>query len=182
MREINRHSAVAFVCAALMLLVSCYPGGPTSASDRDLVTTFFEPNANFGAIRTYAMPNEVVILDDEAGSLPADTEALILSTIARNMESIGYRREMNPENNGTDVVLLVASNQRTTITYWVNYLWWGPWGGWCPGYIACHHDAPCDQDLLMTAHLRPGSTHDVDYNVTPLNGSWSVSLVAYWYE
>ncbi|MBD3866914.1 MAG: hypothetical protein IFK94_02225 [Acidobacteria bacterium] len=54
--------------------------------------------------------------------------------------------------------------------------------GWCPGYVACHHDAPCDQDLDMTLDLAPGATYDVDYNVTPLNGSWSVSLVAYWYN
>ncbi|GAB4372560.1 MAG: hypothetical protein Kow0062_08990 [Acidobacteriota bacterium] len=53
--------------------------------------------------------------------------------------------------------------------------------GWCPGYIACHHDAPCDNDLDMTAFFPPG-THTVDYNVTPRNGSWGVSLVLYWYE
>ncbi len=54
--------------------------------------------------------------------------------------------------------------------------------GWCPGYVACHHDAPCDQDLDMTLDLAPGGTYDVGYNVTPLNGSWSVALVAYWYN
>ncbi len=54
--------------------------------------------------------------------------------------------------------------------------------GWCPGYISCHHNAPCDQDLDMSSHLLPGGTYDIDYNVTPLNGSWSISLVAYWYE
>ncbi len=54
--------------------------------------------------------------------------------------------------------------------------------GWCPGYVACHHDAPCDQDLDMTLELPPGGTYSVDYNVTPLNGSWNVSLVAYWYN
>jgi hypothetical protein len=57
-----------------------------------------------------------------------------------------------------------------------------PRAGWCPGYIACHHNAPCDNDLDMTPFLAPGGTYNVDYNVTPLNGSWSVSLVAYWYE
>ena len=54
--------------------------------------------------------------------------------------------------------------------------------GWCPGYVACHHDAPCDQDLDMTSSLAPGGTYDVDYNVLVRTGSWSVSLVAYWYE
>ena len=58
----------------------------------------------------------------------------------------------------------------------------GSRAGWCPGYIACHHDAPCDNDLDMTPNLAPGGTYDVDYNVFPRNGSWSVSLVTYWYE
>jgi hypothetical protein len=57
-----------------------------------------------------------------------------------------------------------------------------PRAGWCPGYIACHTDDPCDNDLDFTADLPPGSTYDIDYNVTPRNGSWPVSLVMYWYE
>jgi hypothetical protein len=54
--------------------------------------------------------------------------------------------------------------------------------GWCPGYMACHHNAPCDNDLDMTTAFSPGGTYDVDYDVTPMNGSWPVSLVLYWYE
>ena len=54
--------------------------------------------------------------------------------------------------------------------------------GWCPGYIACHHNAPCDNDLDLTADLPAGGTYDIDYNVTPVNGSWPVSLVMFWYE
>ena len=29
---------------------------------------------------------------------------------------------------------------------------------------------------------RGDGTYDVDYNVTPRNGSWPVSVVVYWYE
>jgi hypothetical protein len=54
--------------------------------------------------------------------------------------------------------------------------------GWCPGYVACHHNDPCDQDIDVTADLPPGGTYDVGYDVTPRNGSWPVSLVLYWYE
>ena len=57
-----------------------------------------------------------------------------------------------------------------------------PRAGWCPGYVACHHNAPCDNDLDFTADLPPGGTYDIDYNVTPKNGSWPVSLVMFWYE
>ena len=54
--------------------------------------------------------------------------------------------------------------------------------GWCPGYVACHHNDPCDNDLDFTADLPGGSSYLIDYNVTPKNGSWPISLVLYWYE
>jgi hypothetical protein len=54
--------------------------------------------------------------------------------------------------------------------------------GWCPGYLACHKEAPCDQDLDMTANFPPGGTYDVGYDVLVQRGSWSISLALYWYE
>lgn len=54
--------------------------------------------------------------------------------------------------------------------------------GWCPGYIACHHDAPCDQDIDLSAYLTPGASHEVTWLIPILNGSWSKSLMVYWYE
>lgn len=54
--------------------------------------------------------------------------------------------------------------------------------GWCPGYIACHKDDPCDQDLDMTANFPPGATYQIGYDVLKQNGTWSVSLVLYWYK
>lgn len=57
-----------------------------------------------------------------------------------------------------------------------------PRAGWCPGYIACHHNEPCDNDIDLNGLLPPGGTYDIDYTVTPQNGSWPVSVVIYWYE
>jgi hypothetical protein len=56
--------------------------------------------------------------------------------------------------------------------------------GWCPGEIACHSnlDQGCDQDLDATGWLAPGATYDLTYDIVNLNGSWTKSLVAYWYE
>lgn len=53
---------------------------------------------------------------------------------------------------------------------------------WCPGYIACHQNAPCDQDLDMSTQLTPGGTYDLSYDVLVQRGSWQISLVAYWYN
>ncbi len=54
--------------------------------------------------------------------------------------------------------------------------------GWCPGLVACHDDDPCDQDLEATGWLPPGGTYEVGYEIVGINGSWSKSLVVYWYE
>lgn len=54
--------------------------------------------------------------------------------------------------------------------------------GWCPGYLACHKEPPCDQDLDMTGEFPPGGTYDVGYDVLVQRGSWSISLALYWYE
>lgn len=56
--------------------------------------------------------------------------------------------------------------------------------GWCPGEIACHDnlDEGCDQDLDLTGTLTPGATHDIQYEIVNVNGSWSRSLVVYWYD
>jgi hypothetical protein len=57
-----------------------------------------------------------------------------------------------------------------------------PRAGWCPGYVACHKNPPCDQDIDLTLDLPPGGTYDMDYVVPIMNGSFSVAVVVYWYE
>lgn len=54
--------------------------------------------------------------------------------------------------------------------------------GWCPGYLACHSNPPCDQDIDLTNELPPGGTYELGYTITPQNGSWPISVVVYWYE
>ena len=54
--------------------------------------------------------------------------------------------------------------------------------GWCPGLIACHDNAPCDNDLDLTAVLPAGFTWDVQFEVMyAVTGSWPTSLLIYWY-
>jgi hypothetical protein len=56
--------------------------------------------------------------------------------------------------------------------------------GWCPGELACHDnlDEGCDQDQILTSALTSGQTHDIEYQVVDIAGSWSRSLVVYWYD
>jgi hypothetical protein len=117
----------------LLLVVAgqgaCYPGGPTTADERDIVVTVFDQNKNFGAIRTYAMP-DFVLRREGSLEIPRSADELILSAVARNMSQVGYVREDNVEQNGADIVVLVTVNRSENFVAWTNYPWWGGWGGW----------------------------------------------------
>jgi hypothetical protein len=56
-----------------------------------------------------------------------------------------------------------------------------PRSGWCPGFIACHDNAPCDNDIDLTAVFPAGFTWDVQFEILGGTGSWPTSLVLYWY-
>ena len=114
-----------------LVMFSCYPSGPSSTADTDVVITAYDSQFNFAAVRTYAMPNVVFELE---GSDPVkhDFDDVILDEIEKNMNAIGYVRENNPLVNGADVVV-IASIGRTDRTWVGDGGWWGWWGGW-PGW------------------------------------------------
>ena len=50
--------------------------------------------------------------------------------------------------------------------------------------MACHHNAPCDNDIDASQRMVPGGTYDVFFEVIDITpgASWAKSLVVYWYE
>ena len=132
-----RRSRTIFIAMALVaaagLMWSCYPGGPTSAGETDVVATFFDNGANFGAYQTYAMPDEVFIREGSDEDTEVENEDLILNQVVQNMARAGYTRVLDPEQNGADVVVIVSAVQTTNFNYWISWGWWGGWGGW-PGF------------------------------------------------
>ncbi len=122
-----------YVLPGLLVLVmfSCYPSGPSSSGETDVVITAYDSQFNFGNIHTYALPNIVFELEgtDEVNH---DFDDLILNEIEKNMNAIGYVRENNPLVNGADIVV-IASIGRTDQTWVGGGGWWGWWGGW-PGW------------------------------------------------
>ena len=86
------------------------------------------------------MPDTVVAIDiDGSNNIYEHTlDQEILDRVESNMTALGYTREMDPENNGADLVVLVqanVSNNYTAYTYYPywGYPGWGYWGGY-PGY------------------------------------------------
>ena len=124
-----------------LVLAACYPGEVTNVAQTDLVVTVHDSTTNFGAIRTYAMPDSVVqLFEDSAGSIDLTDEhdSLMLALTVENMTALGYTLEDDPVANGADVIVFLAKIGLEN-EYYVYYPgwcsgggwgWWGGWGGW----------------------------------------------------
>jgi hypothetical protein len=121
-----------------LLIAGCYPGGPDYAEELDVVLTHHNDAYDFGTKTTYSMPDRIVKITgnlqegDAPSFIPDGTAALILGQIEENMTALGYER-VSLASEGADLLLLPASWETTTITYWYDY--WGWWyGGYYPGW------------------------------------------------
>lgn len=132
------------------LFHACYPdSGMESVADYDVVVTVYDEAYNFGAVKTYAMPDTILhLLADTTASeedeISREYDELILATIVSNMEKQGYQRitDIDPGDPAKrpDVVVLAG----VTVTTWNGYSWypgwwggwgyWPGWGWWGPGY------------------------------------------------
>lgn len=127
--------------ATLGLVLSgaaCYPeDGPTNVQDLDVVLTIHDQDVDFAEFATYAMPDTVLHVsgdeDDDIIDLPRTYDDMILQLVADNMEDAGYVREMDPQTNEADLILLVGAIGTEKTDYWASGGWWGYWG-WYPGW------------------------------------------------
>jgi hypothetical protein len=123
--------------SVLLLMTTCYPDGPDIAEEMDIVLSYHNPDYAFGTKTTYAMPDKIVkitgdIVEGEDPTFLPDASAnAILSRIEQNMTELGYEK-VNVTDN-PDLLLLPASWETTTISYWYDYWYWW-WGGYYPGW------------------------------------------------
>ncbi len=124
-----------------LALTSCYPGGATDNSDRDVAITGYDLEYDFSVNRTYARPGEVQKICDEGEDcdpLTASMQALILQTVDDNMSALGYTMVDDTPTANPDVRLPISVIESTTWYLWASYppYWWGPgWGCcWYPWY------------------------------------------------
>jgi hypothetical protein len=135
---------VGLVAVALILaLGACYPGDISGIEETDVVLTVHS-GSDFSAYNTYAMPDTVVDVCENADDPECENaldidhsyDSEILEQIAARMQGYGYQRvpiDEVDENNLPDVFLLVtvSATERTSASVW--WPWWG-WGGWWPGW------------------------------------------------
>jgi hypothetical protein len=145
-----------------LLLFGCYPNGPDYAEELDVVLTYHNADYTFGAKTTYAMPNKIVKITgnlqegDAPSFIPDATAALILSRIEENMTALGYQR-VDIAAGSADLLLLPASWETTTISFWYDYWywWWGSyypgwgWGGYYPYYPPVYVTSYTTGTLIM---------------------------------
>ena len=128
-------AAVAGLAWALLVLAACSPdSGFNTVSDYDVVATFYDPEARFDSLRTYAMPDTVIhyrdpdVESDE--EISREYDGLVLDLVRANLEALGYVEEPNPGSTEPDVYVIVW----VTMFDWLSTSpgeWWDIWG-WYP--------------------------------------------------
>jgi len=136
------------------LLWGCYPNGPDYIEDMDIVVTKHNPDYEFAAKATYAMPNKIVkitgsaVEGDTPEFIPDVTAQKILAQIDKNMQALGWAKvafDANP-----DLLLEPAAMETTTVYYWYDYWYWW-YGGYYPywGYPPVYYTSYTTGTLLM---------------------------------
>ncbi len=117
-------------------LSSCYPGGPETANQLDVVTTDYDSTFNFSQQKTYFMPDTVRFLTNESNpnidqGVAEQFTADLLTEVENNMASRGYVRVDTTSNNAPDLFVDVEllSIQNVGI---VNMPGFGYWNGFYP--------------------------------------------------
>jgi hypothetical protein len=113
---------------------------PSEVINGTAVATYNAPGTNFGAYRTYAIVNQIVVVDDPTGQstssfLPAPA---ILGAVNQNLAARGYVKvaEIDPANPPptppvADLAINVLALQGTNYVFYPCDFW-GWWG--YPGY------------------------------------------------
>lgn len=132
----GRRSALA-LAAACVFVVSCYPAAISDVAELDVVAALHGDTTKFDAVHTFAMPDTIVHITQGLGAgevgLTRQFDALILSTVAQNLEQLGYVRVTDPVATRPDVIVLVGATASVQVEAWVSYPWFGFWGFY-PGF------------------------------------------------
>jgi hypothetical protein len=115
---------------------SCYPNGPSSPEDMDLVGTSYDKDFNFSNAKTFSLPDTVVHIIDqgEGDSLGRDHDSLIINRVRGHMISLGYQEEPLDTLIPADVVLLISASSSTSSGLFFDPAWWWGYWGWWPGW------------------------------------------------
>ena len=95
------------VITLAIILTGCFPFGPEEISEFDVVATYYNEDFNFGKVEKFAMPDSVGHISSGTSTISRAYDEVILEQVASNMKALGYEREMDPQANGADVLVIV---------------------------------------------------------------------------
>jgi hypothetical protein len=156
-RSLGTTLSVMLLFAALaFVLYSCFPGDDITASDTDIVATYFDKEVDFISKVTYAIRDSITRLDEEGNPTdetgPYDDD--VIQKIKTKLEGAGFEYRADPQE--ADVIVLVFANQSTWVSggcYSSWYSWYYPYYGWCyPVYYTY------ETGSLLIAMLDPNYT------------------------
>ncbi len=125
------------------LIMSCYPGGPSTAEDMDIVGTSHDKEFDFSAASSFSLPDTIIHLlaNAEEDSLGREYDKLIIDRVRDQMISNGYTEEPLDTLNPADVVMLISAMSSTNSGIYFDPAWWWGYWGWWPGWNG-YPDAP----------------------------------------
>lgn len=138
-------SAAVILTVVALTSWSCYYDYGLSVSDYDAVITSRDSSVtSWGSFKTYVMPDSVVhyVAPGERDDISRAYDATILTSIASNMNAMGYKRIYDTTQTKPDVIITqgITSQDYTAYYggwggYWGWYGWgWYGWGGYYPPY------------------------------------------------
>jgi len=124
------------ITAMPVLIMSCYPGGPSTAEDTDIVGTSHDKEFDFSAVSSFSLPDTIIhiVANNEQDSLGRDFDSLIINRVRDQMIAYGYSEEPLDTINPADVVLLISAMSTTNSGLYFDPAWWWGYWGWWPGW------------------------------------------------
>jgi hypothetical protein len=126
------------LAAMVVLLTQCYPEGPEYIDQYDLVYSNYDPDYDFTARKTFAMPDKILKIDDDLingtgiNYVNIAYSSLMLAKIRQNMLDNGWNEVGIADR--PDVLIAPSAFELTTYYYYdwgYYYDWW--YGGYYPG-------------------------------------------------
>lgn len=175
-RFVRLLAAAAVTAVAAIAFISCYPDHGLTTSDYDAVLTFYNKEADFGALGTVRLVDSVlhIVPTGSDDDISRAYDALILNTVATNLTDAGYTVVRDKDTSDVDAVVFVSV---TSSTYYVYYgggyygcyypYYYGCWGWYYPPYYGGTYSYETGSIIIdMFDGVRPPSQE------VPINNYW----------
>ena len=171
-----------FLSFAVVILQSCYPYDDQTIADSDVVATFYDPNADFSSLVTYAFPDTIYTFDSNGDIVPANNVNAsnanqIKNSINNNLQETGFTPVQQGNEPNADVVVFALVTSSTWVSggcYGGYWSYWYPYYGWC--YPVAYTYTTGSLFILM---IDPGKTgNDQKVWAAAINGILSSTNVS----